>query len=192
MKEPVELAPPGAGVPEYQRLTGKYILLPYYSRRWSWDQAVEVTLKEGGNLIDRSRGLSEERLTRRVLVPPQIGLEDSSRYWSYAMVLEHLTILGTIVTRIIVELTHGTSSSAPVSTTELKPAGGQSAASSIEVFRRHLEAFRHGTMEASGDRRSPTRFEHPWFGPLTAHQWICFVPFHQRIHIRQTNRILRD
>ena len=29
-------------------------------------------------------------------------------------------------------------------------------------------------------------------GPLTARQWICFLPFHQRIHIQQARRILRE
>ena len=51
-------------------------------------------------------GRSEPELTEAVLVPPQIGLEDSSRFYSYAMVLEHLTIIGNAIGRIVVELSY--------------------------------------------------------------------------------------
>jgi hypothetical protein len=108
------------------------------------------------------------------------------------MVLEHLAIMGRAVTEVIVELTHGRCLSTPVRTADLKPAGGQSATAAIEEFGRLIEIFRQRTIDETGDRGSRTRFEHPWFGPLTAKQWISFVPFHQRIHIRQTRRILRS
>ena len=186
------LAPPGAGVPAYQRLTGKYILLPFYCWRLSWEGAVDLLEREARMLLDLGAGYAEEQLTRRILVPPQIGLEDSSRYWSYAMLLEHLVIMGRAVTEVIVELTHGRRRSTPVRTADLKPAGGQSAAAEIEEFDRLIESFRQRTLNETGDRDSVTRFQHPWFGPLTAKQWISFVPFHQRIHIRQARRILRS
>ena len=53
-----------------------------------------------------------------------------------------------------------------------------------------LIEFRRTTTEDIGDRRSPIRFPHPWFGPMAAHRWLCFVPFHQRIHLRQARSIL--
>ena len=54
-----------------------------------------------------------------------------------------------------------------------------------------LEDFRRRTLDAAGDRRSPLRHLQPWFGPMTALQWICFAPFHQTIHLKQAERILR-
>ena len=148
--------------------------------------------REAQKLLGLAAGLDEEQLSRRVLVPPQIGLEDSSRYWSYAMVLEHLAIMGRAVTEVIVELTHGRSRSKPVRTADLKPVGEQAAAEAIEEFGRLIKSFRRCTLSDIGDRHSPTRFKHPWFGPLTARQWISFAPFHQRIHIRQAKKILRS
>jgi hypothetical protein len=78
-----------------------------------------------------------------------------------------------------------------VSTAELKPRGEGSAADSRREFRAFLEEFHERTAAGHGDRRSRTRFPHPWFGPLTARQWIGFLPMHQRIHVRQARAILR-
>ena len=51
--------------------------------------------------------LSAEQLQRRVLVKAPMGIEDSSRYWSASMVLEHLIEVGSRIAVGIVELTHG-------------------------------------------------------------------------------------
>ncbi|MFC1572119.1 DinB family protein [Candidatus Eisenbacteria bacterium] len=190
MQQPPSLAPPGAGIPEYQRLTGKYILLPFYCLRLTWEGAIDLLESEGYALLALAGSSGEDQLTRRVLVPPQIGLEDSSRFWSYAMVLEHLVIMGKAVADIIVELTHGNSRSTPVGTADLKPEGKQPARDAIADFRQLLSDFRQRTIGDVGDRRNTARSPHPWFGSLRAKQWISFVPFHQRIHIRQARRIL--
>ncbi len=184
------LAPPGAGVPWWQRLVGKHFFLPLYCRR-GWDGARELLHKEGTELLGLGQGFDPEQLVRRVLVPRQIGLEDSSRCWSYAMVLEHLGIIGTQTVAIIVDLSHGRAPERPpVDTRDLKPLGTASAADAMAGFRDFLHAFHRQTRDEVGERDSPTRFIHPWFGPLTARQWICFLPFHQRLHILQAKRIL--
>jgi hypothetical protein len=189
--ETVKLAPPGAGVPWWQRLAGKYFFLPYYTSMLSWDRARDLLRREGEDLLRLADGRDPEQLVQRVLVPGQIGLEDSSRHWSYAMVLEHLRIIGESSAEIIIHLSHGRQPPVPpVDTADLKPAGEISAGGALAGFHGFLQEFHRSTRDEIGDRRSPARFQHPWFGPLTARQWICFLPFHQRIHIRQAQRIL--
>ena len=61
-------------------------------------------------MIALAEPLSAEQLQRRVLVKAPMGMEDSSRYWSAAMVLEHLIEVGSRIAVGIVELTHGSQS----------------------------------------------------------------------------------
>jgi hypothetical protein len=192
MAQNVELDLPGAGVPAWQRLVGKHVFLPWYTARLSWDGARDLLRREGHGLMRMADGRHPDDLARPVLVPPLIGLEDSSRNWSYAMVLEHLCIIGRETAEIIIELSHGRAPQRPaVNTAELKPLGTLSAGGALAGFHGFLEEF-HRSMEADiGDRRSHARFAHPWFGPLTARQWICFLPFHQRLHMGQARHILR-
>ncbi len=190
MDEGLELAPPGAGVPRWQVLAGRYLLLPCWCVR-SRSRLVEILCEEGEDLLRLGEGIGDELQLRRVLVPPQIGLEDSSRAWSFAMVLEHLVIIGERVAGVIVELSHGRVPADRFGTAQLKPRGATAAAAAREEFRKCLERFRGlAAAERYGDPASPTRYPHPWFGPLTARQWLGFLPMHQRIHARQARRIV--
>ena len=175
-----------------ERLVGKYVFLPRYCRRLTGETAPELFLNEGEGLFAQADGLSEARLTQRVLIPRQRGLEDSSRHWSYAMVLEHLRIMGGRTIEIVVELTHGRRPPGVLRTADLKPAGRQSSGEAIRDYRELLARVQRAIGGELGDRDSRTRFEHPWFGPLHAFQWLVFLPFHQRIHIRQAKLILRN
>jgi hypothetical protein len=189
----VELDAAGAGVPWWQRVVGRRLFLPLYCVRMSWDGARDLLRKEGRQLMQLADGRDPADLVRPVLVPPQIGLEDSSRNWSYAMVLEHLRIIGQQTGEIIVALSHGRQPPGPpVDTANLKPEGNMSGGGALADFHAFLEEFHRGMGNDVGDRRSRTRYQHPWFGPLTARQWICFLPFHQRLHVQQARRILRE
>jgi len=188
----VKLDAPGAGVPWWQRLAGKHVFLPWYCARLSWDGARDLLRKEGQDLMRLADGRDPADLVRPILVPPLIGLEDSSRHWSYAMVLEHLGIIGRQTGDIIAALSHGQQpTGSPLDTALLKPEGQLSGGGALADFHAFLEEFHRGMGSDVGNRRSRARFPHPWFGPLTARQWICFLPFHQRIHMQQARRILR-
>jgi len=191
--ETVRLDAPGDGVPWWQRLVGRRFFLPWYCARLSWDGARDLLRKEGHDLMRLADGRDPADLVRRILVPPLIGLEDSSRHWSYAMVLEHLRIIGRQTAEIITALSHGQQPPGPpVNTAHLKPEGALSGGGALADFHAFLEEFHRDMGRDVADRRSRVRFLHPWFGPLTARQWICFLPFHQRIHIGQARRILRE
>jgi hypothetical protein len=185
------------------------VLLPYYCHRWDWSGATHLLEREGRALIARADRFDRKRLERRVLVAPMIGLEDSSRYWSYAMVLEHLAIIGRATEEVIVRLARRELPERSVRTAELKPSPACEAPSAVAAYSAFLTAFsqRMATVvppraEAPAERiairprrpaslASRAEFPHPWFGPLDAFEWVCFLPMHQRIHVRQADRILR-
>jgi len=147
--------------------------------------------RQADRLFRSAAGLTHAQRVRRVLVRPQIGLEDSSRYHSWAMVVEHLTIIGGALADVVLELTHRRVPGGKVSTAALKPRGGIDAAQAEDGYRRMLQRFRRVILEECDDWRSPTLYPHPWFGPLDARQWVCFAPFHQTIHLKQARRIRR-
>ena len=100
-------APPGAGLPVVQAFVLRHLVFPAYCLTTSWDKALAAFQAEGQKVIALVEPLSAEQLQRRVLVKAPMGIEDSSRYWSAAMVLEHLIEVGSRIAVGIVELTHG-------------------------------------------------------------------------------------
>jgi hypothetical protein len=191
MAAPATLLPPGAGVALWQRLAGRYLLLPAYGAALSWERAPALLERQSVRLLALARGEHAARLERPVLVPRQIGLEDSSRSHSFAMVLEHLVIVGDRVAEIVVRLSRGEHRGEPVRTADLKPRGGLSADRAAADYGAMIERFGRRVATEVVDRGSPARFAHPWFGALRAYQWLCFAPFHQAIHLRQARAILR-
>jgi uncharacterized damage-inducible protein DinB len=180
---------PGAGISAFETFTmttlGKRLmaLLP-------WSFGVRVFNDEGARMLAAVAGRSAAALTTRVLVPRQLAMEDSSRYWSAAMVARHLIVVGDKVARIMVSLGKGTPSAEPVVIADVKPDPATSA-SVFGEYRAFLTRFNQVLREDVVDRRSPATHAHPWSGPMTVHQWLQLAAMHQRIHRVQLERILR-
>jgi hypothetical protein len=54
-----------------------------------------------------------------------------------------------------------------------------------------MEATLRAVSDPALNRRSKARLQHPWFGPITAHQWNWLMGIHQSIHRKQIEEILR-
>jgi len=183
------LAPPGAGLPFVQAFALRHLVFPAYCLTTSWDKALAAFQAEGQMLIAMAEPLSAEQLQRRVLVKAPMGIEDSSRYWSAAMVLEHLIEVGWRIAVGIVELTHGSKVTVKADVADVKPKGGKGI-QIFQDFRQFLGDYSRTVSEDIGDRNSKSRHAHPWFGDLNAHQWACLGAVHQSIHRKQMERIV--
>lgn len=190
MEENIRLAAPGAGLPYIEYLVSRYYWFPKFCRNTTWEAAHSLFQKQGAKLLELAKSLSEAQITTRVLIPRIPGIEDSSRYWSVAMVLEHLMIVGELMGEGIVELTHGRVPDRNVSTADVKPQGGRKGGELIADYERFLKKFEKQAMSQAGDRNSAARLKHPWFGKLSAHQWLCLAGAHQRIHRIQAQKIV--
>jgi hypothetical protein len=183
-----QLAPPGTGVPAGERVFGWWLVrvaaaCPVGVLLWRLERvsAALVAVCPGGE-----GGVEgEEKGTRRVLVPRNMGIEDSSRFWSGAMVLEHLTIVGRAVTALVGDLSRGRGSSWVLRTQDVKPAGGQTRAGAVAAFEGMVREFAGCVRGAGRGLSSRTRHQHPWFGPLRCRQWVAFVPLHHMVHLKQ-------
>jgi hypothetical protein len=183
------LAAPGAGLPMVQAFALRRVIFPAYCLTTSWDKALAAFQAEGQKVLALAGPLTEDQLQRRVLVKASMGMEDSSRYWSAAMVMEHLIEVGSRIAVGIVELTNGATVSVKADIADVKPVGGKGS-EIIEDFRQFLDDYVRMVAEEIGNRRSESRHSHPWFGELNAHQWMCLGAVHQAIHRKQTERIV--
>lgn len=186
-----KLAPPGAGLPFPQYLFVRYVLGPMKSRKKSWEENRDHFNVELGRILELIKDMSEEELTKRVLVPSQPGLEDSSRYWSVAMTLDHLMIVSANIAAIIEKLGRGESFPTRADTALVKPAIQENGTQTRLRFESFHKGFAQRVLDSALDRDSPIRHEHPWFGPFTAAQWYWLLGTHNGIHRRQIQAIRR-
>lgn len=183
------LAPPKAGLPRFQAVLFRRLLFPLYCRCTSWDKAVAVFRAEGHKSLRAAQRLTPDAFRTRILIRPLWGLEDSSRYWSVEMILEHLIEVGARIATTIVELSHGEKPATDV--TEVPPSGGRGLGL-LQDYRAFLDDYADTLAEDVGDRRSELTHPHPWFGQLTVHRWVCLGAHHQAVHRRQLEAIVTD
>lgn len=184
--ETPELAPPGAGIPAVERTVGRVILA---LRRWRGtpEEFSAEFEREREAIAGMYRASDEQALGRRVLIPRLRGLEDSSRFWSVYMTLEHLRIVNDQIARVIGVLIQGVVPEGRASTAAVKPGPGVGAAV-VPVYEASCDDLLRVVEKAQ--LRTKVRYAHPWFGLLDAAGWHSMAAMHMGIHREQIARIL--
>ena len=185
-----KLDKPGAGLPFIEWAVAKYIVFPRRFKNSSKEKALADFAEQSDKILKLARGLSSEQLIERRLIARLQGLEDSSRYWSVAMTLDHLTIVGNLMSHAVIELSKGNNALKVVGTAEVKPGAAADAARSLKDFEEMTERFLLEVGKANIDVRSKVTHPHPWFGPLNAYQWLVFAAPHENIHRKQIEAIV--
>jgi hypothetical protein len=139
-------------------------------------------VEEGQRMLNLAQSLPPEQAARQVLIPRVWGIEDSSRNWSVLMTLDHLVIVNTEIASIIERLAAG-------ETWEQRLSPAEQDATAIDRFATCLDDYPR-RIAALASLHTRAKHRHPWFGPLTAHEWHCLAAGHQRIHRRQVERIV--
>ncbi|HTH49485.1 MAG TPA: hypothetical protein VMB21_18360 [Candidatus Limnocylindria bacterium] len=183
-----QLAPPGAGLPTpelyiarllmgWQRLTGD---------RESFNRKFQ---REREAIRQVVRSCDDVAAAKRVLIRRPPGLEDSSRYWSVWMTLDHLRIVNGQITKVIGALARGIIPPGEASTAAVKPTAALTASvvSDYETACDELVA----TVAAVPELKTRVRFNHPWFGPMDALGWHGLASSHMGLHRVQIERILQ-
>lgn len=181
-----KLEAPGAGLPKVELLAAK--MLFGWKRAWATKASATALIKaEREAMLKLTRGCSTEQGRQRVLIERLRGMEDSSRYWSVFMTLEHVRIVNMGCLGAIRSLARGQVPDRVASTATVKP--------SPEVGKGVLEEFEQAcellikTAEGAGSLRTPVRYAHPWFGPLDAAGWHFVAGFHMQLHRKQMEAI---
>ena len=101
-----KLAAPGAGLPKIELFVAR--LLFAWQQRTGNRRSFDARFRKERERIRALVGACDaESGARRVLIRRPPGLEDSSRYWSVWMTLDHLRIVNGEIVRVIGALTKG-------------------------------------------------------------------------------------
>jgi hypothetical protein len=187
-----KLDKPGAGVPVLEGLLLRWLVGPLVSRlqaNWEADKARFDAIS--AKLLKEIEGLSEQQLATKILVPKQPALEDSSRYWSAAMVLEHLVIVGEAVRKGIISLSKGVVPERKPDTAKVKPKGDATPHDIVEAYRKFSSTVMAEIDRDIGNKDSKSVYSHPWMGPFNCRQWHWLLPTHQAVHLRQLREIVK-
>ena len=180
------LAPPGAGLPKMELVIGR--LLSTLKRRLGSRASFNRQFaRERQRIRQLVQSCPADFLARPVLIDRVAGLEDSSRYWSVLMTLDHLRIVHLSIGRVIGDLAAGRIPAGTASTAAVKPSP-RVTPRVIAEYERSCDALL-ATVAAAADLKTPLRYPHPWFGPLDAHGWHALAAGHHRIHRVQLERI---
>lgn len=185
----IKLAPPGAGIGFFTELFLKVYVNPFVTKKATWESC-ETSFKKLHSLILKElESIPVDKAELRILVPPQKGLEDSSRYWSVKMLVEHLLIVGTQGQTAIIRLSKEEHMSELVSTADVKPLGEASYSLILDKFRNFSASLPDDLSSRVVNKESRSTLKHPWFGAFNSKQWYWLLGMHASIHLHQLKEI---
>ena len=182
-----ELEPPGAGLSAPVLFVGRR-LFAMKCRRGNPESFVEEFRQERRKIRTLVDSCPPDRRGERVLIPRLNGLEDSSRYYSVWMTLDHLRITNHGFEELIRDLSDGRKPGRVVSTAAVKPDPSVTADVDPE-YEESCEAYLK-FVETGPEVHTSLTHEHPWFGPLNAYRWLALAALHMGIHRKQIKAIV--
>jgi uncharacterized damage-inducible protein DinB len=185
-----KLAKPGAGLPFIEWLVAKYILMPRLFKNTTKEKAIDFFAAESNKIITLASNLNIDQLSQKRLIPRLAGLEDSSRYWSVAMTLDHLVIVSNGIRRLILGLSTGKSGFKIVGTADVKPNVNVDAQTILSAYKEMSEGFVKDISPTNTHAFPDATHPHPWFGEQNASNWLTIAAAHQRIHRQQIEAII--
>lgn len=183
-----QLAAPGAGLPFPENLIAR-ILLGVKRSTGSPSSFTEKFVAERKLIHDLISSRNESQLSQRVLIARPPGLEDSSRYWSVWMTLDHLRIVHHAFIGILESLANERVPEGKASTAAVKP-DEQVTGAVVSEYEDSCDALL-ATIGRIRNFKTETKFLHPWFGPMDAHGWLALSGGHMAIHRTQIARIFK-
>jgi hypothetical protein len=186
-----KLAKPGAGLPLIEWAMARYVIMPKLFKTTTKEKAISLFTDESEKIVGLMKDLDCSKLTERRLVPRLRGLEDSSRYWSIAMAMEHLIIVSNLMREAFVQLSNGNTQLPKIGTADVKPSTDVDSAEIINKFETMARHFIEDASNSNLDAHPRATHAHPWFGPLNAHQWLVMGGVHESIHRVQIQKIIK-
>ncbi len=183
------LAPPGAGLPALELLLAR-LLFAWKRRQGGQAHHEAVFRREQEAILALVASCTPAQAAQRVLIPRLRGMEDSSRFWSVWMTLDHLRITNTAFAGAIRSLRQGVVPQRRPSTADVKPSPTVDEGV-VVAFEQSCELFLKASRPKEGQSlHTAARYPHPWFGPLDAAAWHVVGGFHMGLHRRQIESIL--
>lgn len=182
-----KLGAPGAGLPLPELILARYVFRKRCRKSREYAKSsFEAEREEIRRLVEKTEmGI----LVKPVLIKRLRGLEDSSRYWSVLMVLEHLRMVNGMVALTIRSLDKGAVPGIVADTANVKP-DPDVTSGVIDEHEKVCDRLINWA-ERVADLHTTAEFRHPWFGPMDGHEWFHLAGFHMGLHRRQIEKILQ-
>jgi hypothetical protein len=180
------LEAPGAGLPKAELLVARR-LFALKRKMGNRELFTKKFLEERALIRELVKKCDAATGAKRVLIERVRGLEDSSRYWSVWMTLEHLRIVHCAIAEVIGSLTKGIAVPGAASTAAVKP--GVVGEEAREQYEKSCDDLLT-VVEGAENLETELTYTHPWFGPLNAAGWHALAAGHLEIHRVQIERIL--
>lgn len=186
------LAPPGSGLPWLENLFLKYVYFPNKLRQSNWAGNLNRLERETERIIQICRKLNENSFQTRILIPRLKGMEDSSRFWSVALTMDHLMITMQGMSMIAHELAQGKNPDVNTDVAKVKPKQ-----ENITNREKMISDFKQISVEVVAklkaiekNHSNQFKVDHPWFGKITCEGWVWTLGQHQSLHRRQIEMIV--
>ena len=183
----MKLEIPGAGLPNFERLCIKNILVPVVRIIFTWDIAL-VFLKREINIIKKLVNDTPKELhQKKLIIDRTFAIEDDTRQFSINMVLEHLTIAGGTVMMVIESLSKEEEFHQAIKIENVKPKENKT--NQLDEFLEfYYKYFTYITNHQKN--QSKKKKKHPWFIEFNNYDWSIFIYMHTFIHRRQIEAII--
>lgn len=182
-----QLAAPGAGLPAPELFVAKKLFW-LKCRSESREGFIEEFKNEQKLIRELIVACPAERHGEPVLVPRLRGMEDSSRFWSVWMTLDHLRIVNTGLGGFITELSQEKQIEGALGTADVKP-DPEVTASVVAEYEQACGDFL-SNVAAAKNLDTIATYPHPWFGPMNAFRWLALASLHMGIHRKQIAAII--
>ena len=180
------LQPPGTGLPKLEKAFIKYILVPFAKYGLGW-QSSRIWLNYEMRAITKMLSpLTKKAYHQRTLIDHHLGIEDDTRDWSIAMVIEHLVIVNTGIIEVIKTLGQEETVDMEIRIEDVKPHHGEH---TLTELRSLLDTY-HQDYTPPKHNSQMTK-AHPWFVEFNDQEWNTFLAIHTWVHRRQIEAILK-
>ena len=185
----MKLAPAGSGLPNFERLFIKNLLVPTIRIFITWDIALFLLHRELKIIDKLINCVDKNLLTKQIIINRTFAIEDDSRQYSINMVLEHLEIAGNKVKNIIGTLSLEKEFEEDVKIENVKPKlNNKNQYESFKKFYQNYILF----IKSLDKKQSKMRKKHPWFIEFNNFEWSVFMYMHTFIHRRQIEAIIEE
>jgi hypothetical protein len=183
------LGKPGDGLPGIETFMLKRLVFPLVCQFNTVQNATGQVVKAGKKALKLAQFLPDSQLNQPVLINRLTGMEYSSRQWSVLMTLQHLLITGSAMAAIVNHLTHGLIYPITVKVENVKPQPHLDAGTVFEAYEQFLSGYEADMQRLYRLDWQTCHHNHPWFGPISAYQWLCLNGMHHHLHFKQIQHI---
>ncbi|MCT7573249.1 hypothetical protein ACOTWR_00145 [Aliarcobacter butzleri] len=181
----MKLKPPGTGLPNFEKLFIKNVLVPSIRILITWNIALFLLQRELKIIDKLLKPIDKTLLTQKALIDRTFAIEDDTRQFSINMVLEHLEIAGNKVKDVIEAL----SLEKEIKIENVKPK--QNVENQYESFKKFYEEY-ISFIKTLDKKQSKMKKKHPWFIEFNNYDWSVFMFMHTFIHRRQIEAIIKE